>query len=739
MNGTDGVASYSSCLMIVATMSKAFDSSDSTSLPLGAASLDEHQQLDALCDQFEAAWLDGEQPKLEEYLNRVSEVQRPELLAELWAVELHHRRDALGHPMLDGELRAAHPELADELASLPVDDATRRNQPTVVMRPPTPKNQQIAEQDRSGNRTDSRGLHIRCPHCRYPVELLADDPVENVECESCGSHFSLVDHAEQSSAAQVLETLGRFDLIARLGVGGFGTVWKARDTELDRIVAVKIPRKGQLNAREAEQFLREARAAAQLRHPNIVPVFEVGREAETLFIVSEFVRGVTLSDWMTAGRRSAREVAELCAPVADALHEAHSEGVVHRDLKPANVMLDLQGRPRLMDFGLAKREVGEVTMTMQGQVLGTPAYMSPEQARGEGHWTDRRTDIYSMGIMLFQLLTGELPFRGSTQMQLHQRLTSDAPNPRSLDRTIPKDLATICVKCMEQDPNRRYDTAAELAAELRRFIEGRPIHARPLSVAGQALRWTRRNPVAAIALLLGSILAIGGPISAYSLNLKNRRIEAQLLERDGVLLAKEEQRNELQAAVASLEQKLARLTGKSAAAPIEEWRVDLARSLVAERMKQYEQQAGEMAAGLEKIEVFSSLGQLLAFIGERGDAMVHFQTAFNVVPVTDSAESEAAAIHAGIQLLKLQRHEKQSKAASETLLKLKDRISRLPEGSAVRVIDSLEVRFSETAIANSLAEKKSLLSESQDQRKQLKSDWPDDVAELPQLIERLLD
>ena len=250
--------------------------------------------------------------------------------------------------------------------------------------------------------------------------------------------------------ATPLKRVGRFDLISRLGVGGFGTVWKARDTDLDRIVALKIPRKGQLTEIETAQFFREARSAAQLQHPHIVPVHEVGREGDTIFIVSDLIRGVSLTDWLTGQRPAFRESAELCVEIADALHHAHEHGVIHRDLKPSNILIDQEGASHLMDFGLAKREVGEITVTVEGHILGTPAYMSPEQAGGQAHWTDRRTDIYSLGVILFELMTGEQPFRGNAQMQVHQRLTEDAPDPRKLNRFIPRDLSTICLKCLER-------------------------------------------------------------------------------------------------------------------------------------------------------------------------------------------------------------------------------------------------------------------------------------------------
>lgn len=172
-------------------------------------------------------------------------------------------------------------------------------------------------------------------------------------------------------------------MVQQLGAGSFGAVWKARDTQLDRVVALKIPRQDGLPPEEAEKFVREARAAAQLRHPKIISVHEVGRERDTVYIVSDFVDGLALDAWLTGQRLSHREAAKLCATVAEALDYAHDQGVIHRDLKPGNILVDRDGHPHLTDFGLAKREAGEVTMTVDGQILGTPAYMSPEQARGE--------------------------------------------------------------------------------------------------------------------------------------------------------------------------------------------------------------------------------------------------------------------------------------------------------------------------------------------------------------------
>jgi serine/threonine protein kinase len=213
------------------------------------------------------------------------------------------------------------------------------------------------------------------------VALDQDAELSNVTCSSCGERFDLVSAAAEDRPQRIAQ----FELLEQLGAGSFGVVWKAKDTELDRIVAIKIPRQSQLGRQETEQFLREARTAAQLRHPQIVTVHEVGRQETLVYIVSDFIQGQPLDRWMKRHQPTHREVAELGRTIAQALDYAHRHGVIHRDLKPANIMMDDDGVPYIMDFGLAKRAAAEVTMTQEGQILGTPAYMSPEQAKGEGH------------------------------------------------------------------------------------------------------------------------------------------------------------------------------------------------------------------------------------------------------------------------------------------------------------------------------------------------------------------
>ena len=307
-----------------------------------------------------------------------------------------------------------------------------------------------------------------------------------------------------------------YDIEAILGRGGMGIVYKARHLRLGRVVALKMLQAGAYaGAHEQARFQREAQVVAGLRHANIVQVYDVGDDDGCPFFTMELLEGGSLVQALAGTPQPARHAAALLVMLAQAVQVAHESGIVHRDLKPGNILLTADGTPKVADFGLALHFRGEAALTLSGARMGTPSYMAPEQVSGKAGTIGPAADIYALGALFYEMLTGRPPFRGETASETERQVVHDEPvSPRRLNSKLPRDLDTICVKCLAKEPERRYSSAAALADDLRRFGEGRPIQARPVSFSEHLWRWCRRNPAAgalvATALALVALAAGGG-------------------------------------------------------------------------------------------------------------------------------------------------------------------------------------------------------------------------------------
>ena len=325
-----------------------------------------------------------------------------------------------------------------------------------------------------------------------------------------------------------------FKILDELGRGGMGVVYKARQIALDRVVALKMILAG-ANARDKDlaRFQTEARAVGQFQHPNIVQIFEVGEAGGLPYFSLEYVAEGSLSHKINRDPQPPRYSAEIVEALARAMQYAHERGIIHRDLKPANVLLAADGSPKITDFGLAKQVDRDSGQTQAGQVVGTPSYMAPEQAYGDSDKITAAADIYALGGILYDLLTGRPPFSGTSVIETLEMVRTREPVPPSqLAAKLPRDLETITLKCLQKDPARRYATAGALADDLRRFLDGRPILARPVSSLEKAWRWAKRNPWVAglgtsVAVLLIAVAAVTSVMS-YQLAKKNKQVEESL-------------------------------------------------------------------------------------------------------------------------------------------------------------------------------------------------------------------
>ena len=353
-------------------------------------------------------------------------------------------------------------------------------------------------------------LSGNCPRCLTTLLLGADSSAP-----------------AESSPAPVLRRIGDYELLEEIARGGMGVVFRARQMGLDRVVAVKLLRDSALaQPEEVKRFRSEAAAVGRLKHPNIVAIHDVGEEHGQHFLAMDLVAGPNLAQFTRDGPLEPRRAAEITARIADAVQHAHAQGILHRDLKPSNILMDTRGEVFVTDFGLARPLDSGSSLTLSGQVLGTPAYMSPEQAGGRSDSVGPTADVYSMGALLFHLLTGRPPFVSNSLPELMRLVAKVEPlSPQLLNSLVPRDLATVCLKCLAKHPTDRYGSAREVEEDLRLFLGDKPVRARPASRSEQLWRWCRREPALAASLSLALfILIMGGSVATWQW--QRARVEA---------------------------------------------------------------------------------------------------------------------------------------------------------------------------------------------------------------------
>jgi serine/threonine-protein kinase len=565
------------------------------------------------CRKFQSAWWNGPSPAIEHFLPPTGQPNYLATLEELVHIELELRWKAAGEHT-DAEERPAGLEVEAYLERFP-----ELNQPDIVRRL---LQQEYRVRHAYADRPDTAVYRSRFP------EL---DLNETFSAET--THVS-------GPAAPDLSPIPGYEILSVIGRGGMGIVLKARQLNLRRIVALKrIISGAYASPEQLARFRREVELVAHLQHPNIVQIYEVGENQGQPFCALEFVAGGTLAHQLAATPQQPRDAAQMVQTLSRAVEAVHTCGIIHRDLKPANVLLTADGIPKIADFGLAKWLPQESAIpaaagdTRSGAIMGTPSYMPPEQAAGR-KFIGPSADIYALGAILYEMLTGRPPFRAESPTEtMFQVLTADLLSPRRLQPKLPVDLETICLKCLEKDPARRYRSAQELADDLGHFLAGEPIIARPVSSLGRTVKWVRRQPALAalLAVVVTGIFTVLAVAIAFNIRLQrahnlseSRRIEAE--EQGGKALAN------LRKAREAVDQMLTRVGyDRLAAVPHLE---TLRRDLLKDARQFYQELAANASDDRElRREVGLACGRagaICTMLGENGPAEQNFREAVAV-------------------------------------------------------------------------------------------------------------
>jgi tRNA A-37 threonylcarbamoyl transferase component Bud32 len=457
-----------------------------------------------LLGRFDNLWQQQQRPHLDDFLAACPAEQRLPVLIELIHSELEFRLRAGESARVEDYLQR-YPELSDQ-PGVVADLLAAEFRLRCHLDRRFPDQAALIERlTRQANRSRDEGAADSPVSALPPAEAETVSPSEAVQAPQPAEAT-----AQPSSDGQHAVDIPGYEVLAELGRGGMGVVYKARQVRLNRVVALKMIL-ASVDARpeERQRFQREAEAVARLQHPNIVQIYEVGEVTGKPFFSLEFVAGGSLASKLGGNPWDNRKAAELVEVLARAIHSAHERGIIHRDLKPANVLLAEDGTPKITDFGLAKRLEEGKGLTQSGAVVGTPSYMAPEQAGGKSREIGPTVDVYALGAILYELLTGRPPFQATTPLDtMLQVIREEVVPPRQLNRKVDPDLETVCLKCLEKDRRNRYVSAAALAEDLRRFQEGEPTLARPLSEQELAVRWARKHPITDAVVLIGCLVLL---------------------------------------------------------------------------------------------------------------------------------------------------------------------------------------------------------------------------------------